>query len=224
MKLCPNFTLQGVCDDGNCVYFHPNLICDLCGVTCSSQKTFNAHLRGNRHAKMKKAAERRSKGGPKKCTICDVRLVMPGDVPSHVSGQRHQGRLLEYSLRGVRLDTNAIIVDDEENCFECFVCENIIWYQTKAFHERSLRHQRKERYLRIRASLEEAEADKNGVSVSPSGKDAFDFGLVPSGKATRDFSISIEGSQAQIILRSATLSNATIQQSLYVCYNVRYNY
>jgi helicase MOV-10 len=216
MKLCPNFTLHGLCDEENCGYFHPNLICDLCGVICRSQKTFNAHLQGNRHAKMKKAAARGSDDGPKRCTICDVRLVTPGNVPSHIRGQRHQGRLLEYSLRGVRLDTNTIIVNDQDNCFECVVCENIVWYQTKDVHERSLRHQRKERYLQVRASLEEAEMDKNGVKISPPGKNAFDFGLIPSGRTTRDFSISIEDPEAQIIFRSATLSNASIQHSSYV--------
>jgi helicase MOV-10 len=222
MKLCPNFALYGACNDENCPNSHPNLICDLCGVICGSQVTFNAHLRGSKHAKMKKAAARSANDGPKKCTICDVRLVSPGNVPSHVSGQRHQARLLEYSQRGVRLDSNAIIVNDEENCFECVVCETLIWLQTKEVHDRSLRHQRKEKYLQVRATLQEAEMDKNGVSVSPSGKDAFDFGLVPSGKATRDFSISIEGAQAQVLFRSATLSNSSSQYSSYVYHNLNY--
>jgi helicase MOV-10 len=223
--LCPNFKLQGTCDDEKCSHFHPNLICDLCGIVCRNQAYFNHHLQSKRHAEMKKAAGRTVENGPKKCTICNMSLGAPRDVLAHINGQRHQGRLLEFSQRGVRLDTNTIIVDDSENCFECLVCETLVWHQKKNVHERTLRHKRKERFLEIRASLDEAEMDKNGVSVSPSGKDAFDFGLVPSGRATRDFSLTLDDSQARIILRSATLTSASRQQqSPYVNIYLTYSY
>jgi helicase MOV-10 len=141
-----------------------------------------------------------------------------------LNGQRHQGKLLENSFRGVGLDTHNIIVNDEENCFECIVCEALIWNQLKEVHERSLRHQRKESCLGVRVSLEEAEMDKNRISILPSGKDAFDFGFVSSGKATREFSISIEGSEAQIIFCSATLANSTTSHSSYVYRSLKCDY
>ncbi|PVF97087.1 P-loop containing nucleoside triphosphate hydrolase protein [Serendipita vermifera] len=172
---------------------------------------------------MKKAAGRTIENGPKKCTICNMGPIAAKDVSTHINGRGHQGRLLEFSQRGLRLDISTIIVEDNENCFECLVCETLIWHQKKNVHERTLRHKRKERFLEIRASLDEAEMDKNGVSLTPSGKEAFDFELVPSSSATRQFSLILDDSQARIILRSARLSNTSRQQQSPFSVNIQSN-
>jgi helicase MOV-10 len=208
--LCPKFSQNGFCDDENCRNFHPNLICDLCGVICRTQEFFNAHIKGVKHAAMKRAATRSSTNGPRKCTICNIHLGPAGDVSVHVNGGKHQRACQQ---RGVAPNGPGVIVADEENNFDCPVCEIVIWGQTKAKHARTQRHLRKERFLAIRATLDEAEKDKNGVSVTPSDTSAYNLGLNSTGKATLDFSVGVDNPQLRMLLRSATFSNSGRQQS-----------
>jgi helicase MOV-10 len=121
--------------------------------------------------------------------------------------------LSELRAQGRELDERKILVDDDRNMFECSVCEIQVWQQTRAKHEQTQRHKRKERFLSIRHALEEAEKDKHGVSVSPSGRDAFDLGLNETGQALLDFSLKTDETRLRIVLRSATLANAAKNHS-----------
>jgi helicase MOV-10 len=209
--LCPNFRQDGVCNAENCSHFHPNLICELCGVAARRQEYFDSHMKGAKHAAMLRA--RASQNVPKRCTICDVRLESPTACRDHERGKQHVRLLSELRAQGRQLDERVILVDDERNMFECSVCEIQVWQQTKAKHEQTQRHKRKERFLSIRHALEEAEKDKHGVSVSPPGKDAFDFGLNETNQASLEFSLKIDEARLRIVLRSATLASAARNHS-----------
>lgn len=209
--ICPNFRKDGVCTVNNCPHIHPNLICDLCGVLAKSQEYFNAHLKGAKHAAMVKARD--AQNVPKKCTICNVRLAGIASETSHLRGQQHQARLLELRGQGRVLNEQTVLVDDDENMFECSVCELQVYQQKRSRHEQTQRHKRKERFLSIRATLEEAEKDKNGVSVSPSDKKAYDLGMSETGRATLAFSLKIDDPRLRIVLRAATLANAAKNRS-----------
>jgi helicase MOV-10 len=209
--LCPNFRQDGVCNAENCPHFHPNLICDLCGVAARNEEYMNAHLKGAKHAAMQRA--RASQNVPKRCTICDVRLENPAACRDHTRGRGHVRLLSELREQGRQVDEREILVDDDRNMFECLVCEIQVWQQTRAKHEQTQRHKRKERFLSIRHALEEAEKDKHGVSLSPPGRDAFDLGLSEAGRASLEFSLKIDEARLRIILRSATLSNAARNRS-----------
>lgn len=209
--LCPSFREHGACDSPNdCRHFHPNLVCDLCGVVCRNQEFFNTHISGLKHAAMKKAAARREENGPQKCTVCNIRLTTKGDIPLHINGAKHKGACQK---RGVASDGPGVVIPDEENTFECPVCEVVIWGQTKPKHARTQRHLRKERFLAIRATLDEAERDKNGVFVTPSESEAYNLGLISAGQKSLEFSVGVDSTQSRITLRSASLSNSGQHQS-----------
>jgi helicase MOV-10 len=209
---CPNFRQDGVCDAENCPHFHPNpnLICELCSVIATNPKFLESHLKGAKHATMLKA--RALQNVPKICTICDIRLIDPATESAHLQGQRHLARLGQLREQGRPVATHDIVILDQ-NMFECSVCEIQVWQQTKAKHEQTQRHKRKERFLSIRRALRDAEKDKHGVSVSPSGPGAFDLGLNESGQASLDFFVKIDDPKLRVFLRSATLSNAARHDS-----------
>ena len=206
--LCPNFRLHGVCDTENCPYFHPNLICELCGVVAKNEEYLNAHLKGTKHSAMQRA-----QNTPKRCTVCDVRLTSPASRRDHTASRRHQDAVRLLLEQGRQLNEHDIIVDDDKDIFECSICEIQIWQQTKAKHEQTNRHKRKERFLSIRHALEEAEKDKHGVTVSPSGKGAFDLGVNEGGRASMEFSLKVEEARLRIVLRSATLASGRRDRS-----------
>lgn len=103
-------------------------------------------------------------------------------------------------------NSDAIIIPDPDNNFECLVCEMQIW-SNRQLHEKSARHQRLGRHLLIRSALEEAEKDKNGVSITPAGKDAFDMGLSPDGRGKLGFALSVGSPSLRIYLHSATITS-----------------
>lgn len=210
--LCPNFRQHGVCNVEDCPHFHPNLVCDLCGVICRSQAFFNNHLNSFRHQSMKKASSRNPEDGPKKCRACNVSLGSPRDISAHFNSQKHRTKIESLRQAGTIIRDEDMIVNDDERNYDCLVCEIRVW-EPQPVHQRSARHRRRERFLTIRAALEEAEKDKNGISVEPSGKDAFDFGLSTTGRASREIRLSLDSSQSRVVLRSATLSGSVKKQS-----------
>ncbi|KIM34474.1 hypothetical protein M408DRAFT_325870 [Serendipita vermifera MAFF 305830] len=146
---------------------------------------------------------------PKKCTLCDAVLPNENAMTAHLRGQRHLVRLLALRAQGnAALDERTIFVDDD-NSFECLICEKQIWNQTKAGHEATLQHKRKEGFIPIQAALEEAGRDKYGVTVIPAGKEAFNLGLNEAGRVSFEFSLKVDHTESSLILRSANLSTTT---------------
>ncbi|KAG8834962.1 hypothetical protein FRC17_006265, partial [Serendipita sp. 399] len=174
-------------------------------------------MKGLKHAAMVKAAARGAEGGPKRCTLCDIRLASAADIPLHERGRAHQIKLKNAATSGRVINRDQIFVDDEDRNFECAICEIQVWQSDKAMHEKTARHRRKERFLSVRAALDEAERDKNGIAISPPGKDAFDFGFTESGHATLDFSVSVQNPALRIVLQSASISKAIKGRS---CFSV----
>jgi helicase MOV-10 len=205
MTLCPQY---GVFQVNDCRLFHPNFICDLCGVAFPTKQGFDDHSDGYKHAATKRVAPRKLNEDPKKCMICDLDLPYASDVQSHVTEPEHGAKLLALWTSGQAIPPDNGIVDATEgDYFECEICETQVW-EPKDVHESGPGHKRKERVLALRATLEKAEKDKNGVSIQPSGSDAFDFGLNKTGSSTRTIAISLDDPNSKIILRSATLTGA----------------
>ncbi|CAG7847798.1 Probable RNA helicase SDE3; AltName: Full=Silencing defective protein 3 [Serendipita indica DSM 11827] len=155
---------------------------------------------------MVRQANRDPSMGPKKCTICNARLISPRVVATHVKGQRHQALLAELQAQGRPPKPEDIIIEDADRNYECLICEMTVW-QTKEKHELTPTHKRKERFLSIRSALEEAEKDKNGISVYPDGKDAFNFGLKPAGHARLEFHVTYEVAPHRVYLDSARMAS-----------------
>lgn len=204
--LCPGFRKNGFCGIKNCPHTHPTWSCELCGVFCRSKEYLEHHLASRTHA----LALRASSGGQThtlhKCVICKVRMHGNESVQNHLHGKTHRVRLISLKREGHSVDEANVIVNENDASFKCLVCEISIRVEKKAQHERSPRHTRKERFLKVRAALEEASKNKHGVLVYPSGIGAFDFGLMEKGKAVREFIISVEAQHTGLWLHSAIIT------------------
>jgi len=179
--LCPNFLNSGTCpDQPQCPHRHPNFFCDICGLTFNTQAQHKAHLTTKRHQKATKAVSRTLSTAPRKCMVCDVKLVHPNHIRQHEQGRTHRVRLQDLTTRGVRYTRDEMYPVDEVVVFHCDICDSMEWHGREQ-HFQSVRHKTKAAYLSVRAALNEAEKDKHGISVSSGGQEGVDFGIIDTG-------------------------------------------
>jgi helicase MOV-10 len=182
---------------------------------CRSQEYLDHHLSSRKHkaavAAAKDRTDRKQEYIPRKCIICNVRLMLPGNINEHLKGNAHAVRLSAVRKQGTLVNPAQVIVEDKQSTLECAICETTIWNQDRARHQRSARHRQKERFMSIKAALEEAEKDKYGVSVT--SKDGFDFGLMDVARATREFYVKLDNTKSGVHIRSARIASSSKRQS-----------
>jgi len=166
-KNCPNVLASGICSNPHCQLNHNLMVCEPCGFIAANANLYNAHVRGKKH---KRKVSGRS--GVAYCYICkkNISAGMPGwDV--HIAGQKHVACAVEQGLAPNIEPEEATANDGERNCRICQqVVRGAAWNQ----HLLSFGHQRKETFAKYKAALDEAEKDKNGVSI----EGIFDFDFV----------------------------------------------
>ena len=166
-KNCPNVLASGVCSDPHCQLTHNLMVCEPCGFIAATTSIYNAHLRGKKH---KSKVSGRS--GTAYCHICKKNITagMPG-WGLHVAGQKHVALAMAQGLAPNIEPEEATANDGERNCG---ICQEIIRRTAWNRHLLSSKHQRKEAFTKYKAALDEAEKDKNGVSI----EGLFDFDFV----------------------------------------------
>lgn len=167
-SICPQLLSSGTCSDSSCVFKHELLICDLCGVTCTTSFTYNAHMNGKKHR-----IKASGKNNILRCVACD-RDIVTYSWGAHVAGRRH---IDAAALKGISPDLEGqLVTTDTTDRNFCDLCRTHVPIYLWARHSSTLHHTRQERYAAFKAVLDEAERDKNGVTVEGS----FDFDIVDS--------------------------------------------
>lgn len=100
------------------------------------------------------------------CETCNVVCLTGNAYQAHIAGRNHR----ETLRRGPPVQENGI---DTEFCE---LCKIRIVNNDRQRHERTKRHLTKQRFFTLKSLLEEAEKDKNGISVSSS--EGVDFGII----------------------------------------------
>ena len=143
------------------------MVCEPCGFIAANANLYKAHVRGKKHK-----SKVSGRGGIAYCAICkkNIGAGMPG-WSLHVAGQKHVALAMAQGLAPNIEPEEATANDGERNCGICqqFV-RGVAWGQ----HLLSFKHQRKEAFTKYKAALDEAEKDKNGVSI----EGIFDFDFV----------------------------------------------
>ncbi|TFK28523.1 RNA helicase [Coprinopsis marcescibilis] len=122
---------------------------------------------------------------------------------AHLSGHKHNSRALNKGLSPHIQPDQAISTDHTTVCTSCNVhLKNHFW----AGHIQGKRHQARERFLKYRSALDEAEKDKNGLCVE-GGKD---LGYIdPASNARKEITINIKCTIpfGKSVLREAILAS-----------------
>lgn len=169
-------------------------------MTCTTPTAYNAHINGKKHRN--KAS---GKNNFLRCVICS-RDVIAHSWASHVAGRPHINTAAD---KGVSPDVEGeTITTDIPGQQFCDLCRTHVHVAIWGIHVSGRIHQRQERYAAFKAVLDEAERDKNGVTI----EGAFDFAIVDPMVArsglTLKATIKTIMPQSKIALVQITLASA----------------
>ena len=166
VKICPQFESQGACSDSACPYRHDICICEDCGVVCASLSLYQAHVGSKRHKRQISGVNTFLR-----CPVCNVNIQGSREWTKHVSGLGHRKKTAQQGISTVVEPEEAAATRRSEYCSLCrlFVPRSL-WTQ----HAQNSTHRKREAFATFKVTLEEAEKNKHGVTVS----EGLDFGIV----------------------------------------------
>lgn len=166
-KICPRLKATGICHDEACTHRHDVKICLPCGVVCTTESTYKAHLRGKKH---------RSRTGSGRrvfhCPLC-AKNIPEYQWAEHTFNQRHVGKAAQQGI-SPEIEPEEAVLSAHERL--CVVCDRIIQHNSWNAHIQGNAHRKMKTFIAFRAAFEEAERNKHGMIVSD--EDGIDFGVV----------------------------------------------
>ena len=157
---CPHIISSGTCPDGpSCLHNHTILSCEPCSFVAPSPETYEQHLKSKRHRS--RTAPGRQPAQTFHCTICNR------NTPSvfwnqHIGSRKHTSNAREQGV-----DSNVAPVEGvtTEKEVYCALCQHAFPSEVWPRHLEGTFHRRKEAFVKYRSVLDEAEKDKNGITV-----------------------------------------------------------
>lgn len=166
-KICGRLKATGHCPDDTCPFRHDVKICVPCGVVCTTESTYTAHLRGKKH---------RTKTGSGRrifhCSLCKKNVPEYG-WEEHLFTERHVGIAARQGISPDIEPEEAVLAAHERLCA---VCDRIIQHNSWKAHISGNAHRKMKTFVAFRAAFEEAERNKHGMVVSD--EDGLDFGVI----------------------------------------------
>ncbi|KAF7348608.1 Rna helicase [Mycena venus] len=166
-QVCRELLSSGLCEDASCPHIHNVPSCDICGLVFRTAQEYAAHNASKQH--LKKA--RGESGAILFCTACEKNVAGTKNWVVHIASARHRACA---KLKGLPADADPEEVDAIPGHTLCATCNTHVKDTLWGRHQSSAKHRARQRFVSFRTALDEAERDKNGVSVS----DDFDFGIV----------------------------------------------
>lgn len=200
VKICPKLQSQGACNDPSCIYRHDVRICEECGVVCSSAALFQSHIQSKRHKRQLLGLN-----DVQHCPLCNMNVM--GLWSQHLLTRRH-------CKMAKRQGETAVVEPLEATTGYCAICRKQVMPNHMTRHLQSPKHLTAEKYVTYKATLEEAEKNKHGVTVS----DVLDFGIVSAADAQKGVNVqfviqmTVPGSRIKIV--SALFPSTTTKSRL----------
>ncbi|KAI0634736.1 P-loop containing nucleoside triphosphate hydrolase protein [Trametes polyzona] len=167
---CPATLFAGRCETLSCNLKHNAKFCSVCAVVCSPPGTYDAHVRGRQHQSNLATNDPNSE---LLCKLCNVTVSGQVSWSQHVSGAGHK------QVAHAAGTSPAVYPCDptDPSAYRCLICKRAVKVENWAAHLRSVTHQRQQKAALFRANFEQAEQDRQGVTVSHAGAPV-DFGIV----------------------------------------------
>ena len=162
---CPRLLTSGTCPDSSCTHLHDVQFCDLCGVDITTPRNRATHFRGRRH-------RQRLSSQLLYCNICETG-IRACRWDTHTS---HPNHVQAAQFKGVSplIESGGRVVTNLKGRKYCDLCQTHLADANWNDHVRGRNHKRMEKVSAFNALLDEAERDKNGITIEGS----FDFDIV----------------------------------------------
>ncbi|KAJ7669407.1 P-loop containing nucleoside triphosphate hydrolase protein [Mycena polygramma] len=172
-EACPQLLSGGVCDNDSCPYRHNVSSCELCNLVFASPSDYTAHATTKQHLNKVQGEF----GALLHCSICEKYVSGMKNWVQHVASARHAAVAAQ---KGRQPDVSPEEPENVPGHTLCSICNSQIPDRYWPRHHLMPKHKERERFVSFRTALDEAEKDKNGVSVLGD----FDFGIVDGSVAT----------------------------------------
>ncbi|KAL0572130.1 hypothetical protein V5O48_009828 [Marasmius crinis-equi] len=191
-RSCPQVLSSGTCNDPQCPFEHNVRNCDLCSLVFETDTDYKAHLTTKQHLNKTQGET----GALLFCSICEKYVSGTKNWTGHVRSVKHASRAQSQGRNPEVDPEEPEQVPDHQFCS---VCNQHIHDRYWARHPSMPRHKDREQFLAFRSVVEEAETDKNGLTVEGD----FDFRIVDLASATR-------GVTLQASVKANPTSHATL--------------
>ncbi|KAJ6469382.1 P-loop containing nucleoside triphosphate hydrolase protein [Mycena sanguinolenta] len=169
---CPLLLSSGVCDNPSCSHRHNVPSCDICGLVFASPVEYAQHVATRQHI----AKARGESGAILFCLACQKYVSGTKSWALHIAYARHKKHA---KRRGLSADAAPEEVDSVPGHTLCATCNIHIPNNNWERHQSNKKHLARERFVSFRTALDEAERDKNGLSIVGN----FDMGIVDGAAA-----------------------------------------
>ena len=160
-KNCKNLLTYGKCDDRTCPFEHKIHICDLCDYIAPHKNAWKSHLKSKKHRDI---LPRKTKTSH--CNICQRDIAEgPQQWSDHVASQKHRELAATQQVDADIEPHDGAPTEKQEFCS---LCQVSVWKSAWSRHLEGPGHVERE------VALDEAEKDKNGISV----EGGLNFGIV----------------------------------------------
>lgn len=157
---CPNILVTGTCPEGtSCRHNHTIRSCEPCGYVAPTPYEYQMHLKSRRHRTYANSAQ----PSPQTyhCTVCEKNLPS-ANWESHISGMNHAAIA---QRRGVDIAVDPCPGVSNDAHTYCPLCRIALPRAQWDMHVNGVKHKRKEVFMAYRSVLDEAEKDKNGITI-----------------------------------------------------------
>lgn len=166
-EACPQLLSHGVCENNSCQYRHNVSSCELCNLVFASPADYAAHATTKQHLNKVQGES----GALLHCSVCQKYVSGMKNWIQHVASPRH-------AAVAAQTGRQPDVVPEEPEYVPghtlCATCNSHIPDRNWPRHHLTPKHKDREQFVSFRSALDEAEKDKNGVSVLGE----FDFGIV----------------------------------------------
>lgn len=198
LRNCPNIIASGSCTNTGCVFNHNILTCDPCGYVARNIHEYQAHLQSKKHQRVLAGKIEQTWY----CHICE-RPIGSNSWNQHKNGKRHRDKAKSEKL-DVNLEPDPVVPANTHTF--CTICQSSITTRYWDSHIRSRSHLKKEQYVSFKNVLDEAEKEKNGVTIQGEAElGVLEPAIAAVGKTTT-LKISSTVPSAKIVLVSVKLS------------------
>ncbi|KAJ6608247.1 P-loop containing nucleoside triphosphate hydrolase protein [Mycena sp. CBHHK59/15] len=178
--ICPQLLSSGSCEKPACVYRHNVSTCELCNLVFASPDDYTIHIDTKQH--------RNKTQGESVC-------------------QKHVPGMKNWAQHVVSAHVDPEEPENVPGHTLCSTCSSHIPDRNWPRHHLTPKHKAREQFMSFRTALDEAEKDKNGISVMGN----FDFGIIdgPAAKSGVNLRPTIENTTpaSKIFIVSITLAS-----------------
>ncbi|KAJ7598461.1 P-loop containing nucleoside triphosphate hydrolase protein [Mycena floridula] len=202
--VCPSARAGLVCTKPTCQMSHNVPNCEACSRVFIDENSYRGHLKGKAHLDNVRGIRNTA---IHYCPVCELHTPDGQRWSVHVATKRHKAKATLHGVNSadVQPEEPAAEVPGHKFCLACNVhVPDHLWKRHPTFKS----HIAKQTFTKYRAALDEAEADKNGVTVT----EDFDFKIVEQAQAKQGITtkgvIQLGVPSAKVTLVEAVLASS----------------